>query len=37
MGDVEIYFLLGRDNYPDIEPYYVTERVTHWRAQPITP
>jgi hypothetical protein len=28
MGDVEIYFLLGRDNYPDIEPYYVTERVT---------
>lgn len=28
MGDVEIYFLLGRDNFPDIEPYYVTERVT---------
>ena len=28
MGDVEIYVLLGRDNFPDIEPYYVTERVT---------
>ncbi|MFL2842802.1 MAG: hypothetical protein ACJ0BQ_00435 [Coraliomargaritaceae bacterium] len=28
MKDADIYFLIGKDNFPEIEPYYVTEQLT---------
>lgn len=28
LKDVDIYFLIGKDDFPNIEPYYVTEQLT---------
>jgi hypothetical protein len=28
MKDVDLYFLIGKDDFPNIEPYYVTEQLT---------